>query len=80
MKKIITLPALATACSALSFGIGAVTFANQFPYNPVSYAQVVLGVAAGIAAGVMIGRRVGAPIDETSAPVHQPSNDNGKRR
>lgn len=55
--KHISLPAFATACAALSFGIGAVTFAGQFPFNPVSYAQVILGVAAGIAAGVMIGRR-----------------------
>ena len=70
MKKI-TLPAFATVCSALSFGIGAVTFANQFPYNPISYAQVILAVAAGIAGGVMIGRRLGAPKDEMAVPPHQ---------
>lgn len=72
MKKVITLPACATACSALSFGIGAVTLAHQFPYNPLSYVQMVLGIAAAIAAGVMIGRRIGTPKVEVPSTVNQP--------
>jgi putative Ca2+/H+ antiporter (TMEM165/GDT1 family) len=67
----LSMSAIAVVISAVSMGIGAVTYANLTPHNPLSYIQVVLGILFAVIGGIMLGKTQHTQDEQKSAPIPQ---------